>query len=331
MVDNFTSNAPASPRSSVGNAVFLLKMGHVLGGGNRKVDAMAKSKRKSRLNTTIVEDLLKEFKILAVQENKRLNQLLEESIRDLLAKYESKPSLPSNSENPMQKKRQPEKSDPDLLPLEGVETKLQEMVKELKETRRAVQRGQKRVSSFIPALTGLVVGLILSGIFFTLNYSDLLKYKFELDSRAIMLSHSENSSAKATNVGAVGDSIIERSSPLRTVGNDSQAQVLGLHSQGVGNAEATPEFDHPSSLTQPATSAGILSASEVPALSEVFGSKLNAIAWDENPEKRLAVLDDRILHEGDLVGEATVLRINPDHVVFSDRGEVFLKEINSEK
>ena len=328
MVDNFTSNAPASPRSSVGNGVFLLKMGRVLGGGNRKVDAMAKSKRKNRLNTTIEEDLLKEFKILAVQENKRLNQLLEESIRDLLAKYESKPSLPTNSENPMQKNRQPEKSDPNLLSREGMETTLQEMVKELKETRRAVQRGQKKASSFIPALTGLVVGLILSGIFFTLNYADLLKYKFELDSRAIMLSHSENSSAKATNVGAVGDSIVEESSQLRTVGIDSQAQVFGLHSQGVGNAEVTPEFDH-SSPTKLATSAGILSASEVPALSELFGSKLNAIAWDENPEKRLAVLDDRILHEGDLVGGATVLRINPDHVVFSDRGELFIKEINS--
>ena len=289
---------------------------------------MPKSKRKNRLNTTIEKDLLKQFKILAVQENKRLNQLLEESIQDLLAKYESKPSSPTTSENPRKKKRQPEKSEPNSLSLEGVETTLQEIVKELKETRRAVQRGPKKVSSFIPALTGLVVGLILSGVFFTLNYSDLLKYKFELDSRAIMLSHSENSSAKAAKVGADGDSIIEKSSDFRAVRIDSQAQVLGLHPQGVGNAEVTPEFDH-SSPTKLATSAGILSASEVPALSELFDSKLNAIAWDENPDKRLAVIDDMIIHEGDLVGEATVLRINPDHVVFSDHSEVFIKEINS--
>jgi type II secretory pathway component PulC len=58
---------------------------------------------------------------------------------------------------------------------------------------------------------------------------------------------------------------------------------------------------------------------------------LNAIAWDENPDQRLAVINDRILHEGDLVGGATVLRINPDHVVFSDRGDVFIKNINSEQ
>jgi hypothetical protein len=263
---------------------------------------MPKSKRKNRLNTTIEKDLLKQFKILAVQEDKRLNQLLEESIQDLLAKYESKPSLPTNNSSaPKQKKRQPEKSDPNSLSLEGVETTLQEMVKELKETRRAVERGPRKISSFIPALSGLVVGLILSGVFFTLNYSDLLRYKFELDSRAIMLSHSENSSANAAKVGAIGDSIIEESREVRAVGMD------GL------------------------TSAGILPTSEVPALSELFSFKLNAIAWDENPEQRLAVIADRILHEGDLIGGATVIRINPDHVVFSDRGEVFIKEINSEQ
>ena len=304
-------------------------MGHFLGGKSRKVDAMPKSKRKNRLNTTIEKDLLKQFKILAVQEDKRLNELLEESLQDLLAKYESKPSSPTNSENPRKKKRQPEKSEPNSLSLEGVETTLQEIVKELKETRPAVQRGPKKVSSFIPALTGLVVGLILSGVFFTLNYSDLLKYKFELDSRAIMLSYSENSSAKAAKVGADGDSIIEKSSDFRAVGIDSQAQVFGLHPQGVGNAEVPLEFDH-SSPTKLATSAGILSASEVPALSELFDSKLNAIAWDENPDKRLAVIDDMIIHEGDLVGEATVIRINPDHVLFSDHSEVFIKEINSQ-
>ena len=291
---------------------------------------MPKSKRKNRLNTTIEKELLKQFKILAVQEDKRLNQLLEESIRDLLAKYESKPSLPSNSLAPKKEKREPEKSEPTSLSLAGVESTLQEMVKELKETRRAVERGPRKGSSFIPALTGLVVGLILSGVFFTLNYSDLLRYKLELDSRAIMMSHSEKSSAKVANVGAVGDSILEGSRELRAVGVGGQEKVLGLQPQGISNAEGTTAFE-PSSPTTDLTSGVILPASEVPALSELFSSKLNAIAWDENPEQRLAVIDDMILHEGDLIGGATVLRINPDHVVFSERGEVFIKEINSEQ
>jgi hypothetical protein len=42
-------------------------------------------------------------------------------------------------------------------------------------------------------------------------------------------------------------------------------------------------------------------------------------------------MGDRILHEGDQVGGATVLRINPDHVVFSDRDEVFIKKLNTEE
>ena len=276
---------------------------------------MPKSKRKNRLNTTIDKDLLKQFKILAVHEDKRLNQLLEESIRDVLAKYESKPSIPTKSPAPKQKKREQEEPDPNSLSLKGVETTLQEMVKELKETRRAVERGPRKVSSLIPALTGLVVGLILSGVFFTANYSDLLRYKFELDARAIMLSHSEDSSAKTANVGVVGNSITgqqDESRELRAVGIDGQRQLLGLRPQSMGKA-------------------GILPASEFPPLAELFSLKLNAIAWDENPDQRLAVIGDRILHEGDLVGGATVLRINPDHVLFSDRGEVFIKEINSEQ
>ena len=276
---------------------------------------MPKSKRKNRLNTTIDKDLLKQFKILAVHEDKRLNQLLEESIRDVLAKYESKPSIPTKSPAPKQKKREQEEPDPNSLSLKGVETTLQEMVKELKETRRAVERGPRKVSSLIPALTGLVVGLILAGVFFTANYSDLLRYKFELDARAIMLSHSEDSSAKTANVGVVGNSITgqqDESRELRAVGIDGQRQLLGLQPQSMGKA-------------------GILPASEFPPLAELFSLKLNAIAWDENPDQRLAVIGDRILHEGDLVGGATVLRINPDHVLFSDRGEVFIKEINSEQ
>ena len=276
---------------------------------------MQKSKRKNRLNTTIDKDLLKQFKILAVQEDKRLNQLLEESIRDVLVKYEGKPSMPTKHPAPKKKKREQEEPNPNSLSLQGVETTLKEMVKELKDTRRAVERGRKRVSSVIPALTGLVVGLILAGVFFTANYSDLLRYKFELDARAIMLSHNEDHSAKAANVEVVGDSIIGRqneSRELRAVGIDGRTQLADLQPQSMGKA-------------------GNLAASEVPALAELFSLKVNAIAWDENPDQRLVVIGDRILHEGDLLGGATVLRINPDHVVFSDRGEVFIKEINSEQ
>jgi len=148
-----------------------------------------------------------------------------------------------------------------------------------------------------------------------------------------MLSRSEDSSAKTANVGVVGNSITgqqDESRELRSVGIDGQTQLLGLQPHNMGNGGKTPEFEL-ALPTTPATSAGILPASEFPPLAELFSLKLNAIAWDENPDQRLAVIGDRILHEGDLVGGATVIRINPDHVVFSDRGEVFIKEINSEQ
>jgi len=41
-------------------------------------------------NTRVDKELLKEFKILAIKEEKRQNELLEEAIQDLLKKYEKK-------------------------------------------------------------------------------------------------------------------------------------------------------------------------------------------------------------------------------------------------
>ena len=72
---------------------------------HQKVKAMTKSPGKSRFSTTIDTVLLKQFKVLAALQGKRLNQFMEESIRHLLAKYESKPSLPEKSLVPKQEKR----------------------------------------------------------------------------------------------------------------------------------------------------------------------------------------------------------------------------------
>jgi hypothetical protein len=47
--------------------------------------------KKVFFNTTVTENLIKDFKILAIQIGKRQNELLEEAIRDILKKYEKKP------------------------------------------------------------------------------------------------------------------------------------------------------------------------------------------------------------------------------------------------
>ncbi|MBW2650688.1 MAG: hypothetical protein JRC66_06715 [Deltaproteobacteria bacterium] len=41
-------------------------------------------------NTRLEEDLIKKFKILAIEQGKRQNQLLEEAIQDLLKKHGEK-------------------------------------------------------------------------------------------------------------------------------------------------------------------------------------------------------------------------------------------------
>jgi hypothetical protein len=41
-------------------------------------------------NTTLDRDLMKQLKLLSVEENKRQNDLLEEAIQELLKKYEKR-------------------------------------------------------------------------------------------------------------------------------------------------------------------------------------------------------------------------------------------------
>ena len=54
---------------------------------------MVKPAGKSYINTTVDSNLLRSLKVLAAQKDKRLNQLLEEAIDDLLKKYEKEPLL----------------------------------------------------------------------------------------------------------------------------------------------------------------------------------------------------------------------------------------------
>jgi hypothetical protein len=52
------------------------------------VEDMVKTAGKTYINTTVDSDILRSLKVLAAQKDKRLNQLLEEAITDLLKKYE---------------------------------------------------------------------------------------------------------------------------------------------------------------------------------------------------------------------------------------------------
>jgi outer membrane protein OmpA-like peptidoglycan-associated protein len=59
--------------------------------------------------------------------------------------------------------------------------------------------------------------------------------------------------------------------------------------------------------------------------------ELSAIAWDENRDRSIAVLNQRIVHEGDFIGEVRVLQIKPNQVVLLRGNEHIIKKINVEE
>jgi type II secretory pathway predicted ATPase ExeA/outer membrane protein OmpA-like peptidoglycan-associated protein len=59
--------------------------------------------------------------------------------------------------------------------------------------------------------------------------------------------------------------------------------------------------------------------------------QLSAIAWDENRARSIAVLNQRIVHEGDFIGEVRVLQIKPNHVVLLSGDEHIIKKIHVEE
>jgi outer membrane protein OmpA-like peptidoglycan-associated protein len=56
--------------------------------------------------------------------------------------------------------------------------------------------------------------------------------------------------------------------------------------------------------------------------------ELSAIAWDEDRDRSIAVLNHRIVHEGDFVGEIRVLQIKPNHVVLLSGNDHIIKKIH---
>ena len=49
--------------------------------------------------------------------------------------------------------------------------------------------------------------------------------------------------------------------------------------------------------------------------------KLQAITWSKDPQKRIVVINNRILHQGDAVSGYLIDTINQDDVLLSDAGE----------
>lgn len=53
------------------------------------------------------------------------------------------------------------------------------------------------------------------------------------------------------------------------------------------------------------------------------GLRLQAVSWSETPNRRIAVIDNRILHIGDVVDEFTMVDIEPDAAILSRQGVAY--------
>jgi hypothetical protein len=61
---------------------------------------------------------------------------------------------------------------------------------------------------------------------------------------------------------------------------------------------------------------------EIPQLNDP-GMKLQALTWSREPHKRIAVINNRILHEGEMVSAYLLVTINQDDVILGRDGKIW--------
>jgi hypothetical protein len=96
------------------------------------------------------------------------------------------------------------------------------------------------------------------------------------------------------------------------------ARVKGGASDGMRTAAPDPSPDSPASMLEkredPHRNAPLLTDGRL---------KVQALAWSPVDEDRMAVINTRIVHEGDKVDDFVVLAIRADDVVVMEKGVVY--------
>jgi hypothetical protein len=85
-----------------------------------------------------------------------------------------------------------------------------------------------------------------------------------------------------------------------------------------------PQAPQASAASQPGSEAIVKATGSAPDI------RLSAIAWDADPARRLVIMNDKILHEGESLGQTTVARIEADHVELVRDGESVVKRLRDE-
>jgi general secretion pathway protein A len=169
------------------------------------------------------------------------------------------------------------------------------------------------------AFAGAVLTLAV-GVFFGLWYFGFgSKYFSQLSGPTAQLSAENRTLIKKPIVmPEFAQNLAEEQTDGTTVGQDETVPVA-LYGE---EAEIAPEYD-------PIEMTGIREPLATPDL--LPNLKLNAIAWDRDPENSIAVLNDRIVREGDFLGEVRVLRIKPNHIVLLQGDVHIIKKIHKEE
>jgi len=174
-------------------------------------------------------------------------------------------------------------------------------------------------SSMRTAFAGAVVALAV-GVFFGLWYFGFgSKYFSQVSAPTAQLSAENRTLIKKPIVmPEFAQNLAEEQADGITVEPDGTVPVA-LYGEA---AKITPDYDttEMTGIREPLATPDLL-----PNL------KLNAIAWDRDPENSIAVLNDRIVHEGDFLGEVRVLRIKPNHVLLLHGDVHIIKKMHKEE
>jgi len=98
------------------------------------------------------------------------------------------------------------------------------------------------------------------------------------------------------------DEISEPELPRPKVADNIPAEEV------VRTAQAAPDITYPAKEI------------EIPVLNDPE-MKLQAITWSKDPQKRIAVINNRILRQGDTVAGYRIATINQDDIILNDRGD----------
>ena len=138
------------------------------------------------------------------------------------------------------------------------------------------------------------------------------KEKARIDSAGAIPSARSAKPKQAQAAAAIAASATASASPEADLKKETVGSNRGLSPASLQNSEAVKASPKPSD-----------SGTFAQTLPAQAGLDLQAISWDENPESRIAVINGRVLREGERIEGYLLSEINADDVVFEHTGQIW--------